>query len=99
MRPLGVLLPDGAPELPADTKTPRTELAKWITDPENPLTARVIVNRIWQLSFRARHREHAERFRAHGQPPVASGAARLAGQSSSSNGGWQHEAAASRRFC
>lgn len=29
----------------------RTSLAKWITAPENPLTARVIVNRIWQNHF------------------------------------------------
>ena len=51
MRPLGVLLPDGAPELPEDTAKPRAELAKWVVDPENPLTARVMVNRIWQYHF------------------------------------------------
>jgi hypothetical protein len=51
MRPLGVLLPDGAPELPQDTQHPRAELAKWVTAPENPLTARVMVNRIWQFHF------------------------------------------------
>src|ERR1700686_3057475 len=51
MRPLGVLLPDGAPELPQDTQHPRAELAKWVADPENPLTARVMVNRIWQFHF------------------------------------------------
>jgi hypothetical protein len=51
MRPLGVLLPDGAPEWPDDTPTPRLALAKWITDPANPLTARVMVNRIWQHHF------------------------------------------------
>jgi hypothetical protein len=51
MRPLGVLLPEGAPELPEDTVKPRAELAKWIIDPDHPLTARVMVNRIWHYHF------------------------------------------------
>src|SRR6185436_2525167 len=51
MRPLGVLLVDGTPELPETTAKPRTELAKWVVAPENPLTARVLVNRIWQYHF------------------------------------------------
>ncbi len=29
----------------------RTALADWITDPKNPLTARVIVNRVWYYHF------------------------------------------------
>ena len=49
MRTLGVLLPDDAPEIQTDN--PRTTLANWITDPANPLTARVVVNRIWQYHF------------------------------------------------
>src|SRR5262249_54830528 len=29
----------------------RLELANWITDPANPMTARVMVNRLWQYHF------------------------------------------------
>ena len=32
-------------------KSGRIELAKWLTTPENPLTARVMANRIWQHLF------------------------------------------------
>ena len=44
----------GAQELPepiAKSGSGRRELARWITDPSNPLTARVIVNRVWQRHF------------------------------------------------
>ncbi len=51
MRPLGVLLEDGTPELPEMIEKPRAELAKWIVAPDHPLTARVLVNRIWQYHF------------------------------------------------
>lgn len=38
------------PTIPAD-HSGRLELAEWITSPENPLTARVYVNRVWQHLF------------------------------------------------
>lgn len=56
---LGAPVPRGFPEaipgpshlsIPAD-KSGRAELAQWITHPDNPLTARVIANRIWQHLF------------------------------------------------
>ncbi len=46
-RPLGVLLPEDAPTLPPNVENPRSKLADWIADPGNPLTPRVMVNRIW----------------------------------------------------
>lgn len=45
----------GIPEsvLPYDEKLPKNRLglAKWFFDAENPLTARVFINRIWQMHF------------------------------------------------
>src|SRR5947207_9449735 len=39
------------PPISAQTTHRRLQLAAWITDPRNPLTARVIVNRVWQHHF------------------------------------------------
>src|SRR5262249_51025739 len=44
-------LPSDLADQKADEPARRLALAEWLCDPKNPLTARVIVNRIWQHHF------------------------------------------------
>lgn len=68
-RPLSVLVGTSVPELSGDIKQPRSALAEWIVDEKNPLTARVIVNRLWQHHFGAGLVATPNDFGTHGAPP------------------------------
>lgn len=48
---LGFDDPEGIEAATPSTSGRRRRLADWITNPENPLTARVMVNRLWQHHF------------------------------------------------
>ena len=58
------------PPAGAVTTRRRLQLASWITDPRNPLTARVIVNRIWQHHFGQGLVRTPNNFGRKGAPPT-----------------------------
>ena len=62
-------VPAVLPPLPRGAPVNRLGLAKWLVSPSNPLTARVAVNRYWQMYFGVGIVKTAEDFGSQGEAP------------------------------
>jgi hypothetical protein len=67
---VGPAVPAVLPPLPRKAKPTRLDLARWLTDGKNPLTGRVLVNRIWQQYFGAGLVETENDFGTQGSRPT-----------------------------
>lgn len=56
--------------LPADAPVNRMTMAKWLVDPNNPLTARVLANRFWEQIFGIGLVRTSEEFGSQGEAPT-----------------------------
>ena len=63
-------VPSALPRLPEDAEPDRLALAKWLVSGDNPLTARVVMNRLWAQFFGLGIVKTTENFGVQGERPV-----------------------------
>ena len=64
-------IPEFLPQLQSEGERPtRLDLAQWLVDPENPLTSRVFVNKLWKLYFGKGISGVLDDLGSQGEPPI-----------------------------
>ena len=63
-------VPAFLPQIDTESRSSRLDLANWLVSEQNPLTARVFVNRLWKMLFGMGLSRVLDDMGAQGEPPV-----------------------------